>query len=120
MENKYMSLYIGSCKYPTGEKWRHCKMCDRKYWCDDSTENPLSADDARKLTQKGMTELYKTTLYEITENIRTAALTGEDQIMYNRALIKSVQDELVDLGYQVCILSVSPGDERAIIRWNED
>ena len=115
-----MSLYIGSCKYPTGTKGRQCKMCDRKYWCDDSTENPLSADDARKLTQKGMTELYKTTLYEIIENIRTAALTGEDQIMYNRALIKSVQDELVDLGYQVCILSVSPDDERAIIRWNED
>ena len=42
-----MSLYIGFCKYPTGGKWRQCKMCDRKYWCDDSTESPLSADDAR-------------------------------------------------------------------------
>ena len=115
-----MSLYIGFCKYPTGEKWRQCKMCDRKYRCDDSTEKPLSADDARKLTRKRITELYKTTLYEIIENIRTVALTGGDQIMYNGALIKSVQDELVDLGYQVCILSVSPGDERAIIRWNED
>ena len=114
-EGRKMSLYIGSCKYPTGIKWHECKMCDRKYWCDDTTEELLTADEAKKLTQKGMTERYEyeKMLHEIMDDIRTAALQGVGYVVYGKSLIESVQVKLISLGYHI----YTTDNERTNIRW---